>query len=40
VAVLQEAVDAFGLTFDVRARSQVTLPAYDGPLDLQYATTH
>jgi uncharacterized protein YlxW (UPF0749 family) len=40
VAVLQEAVDAFGLTFDVRARSQVTLPAYDGPLDLQYATSH
>jgi uncharacterized protein YlxW (UPF0749 family) len=40
VAVLQEAVDAFGLTFDVRARSQVTLPAYDGPLDLRYATSH
>ena len=31
VAVLQQAVDAFGLTFDVRAAAQVTLPAYDGP---------
>jgi uncharacterized protein YlxW (UPF0749 family) len=38
VAILQEAVDAFGLTFTVRARPQVTLPAYDGPLALEYAT--
>ncbi|MCU1670807.1 MAG: hypothetical protein JWP40_3734 [Blastococcus sp.] len=40
VAVLQEAVDAFGLTFEVHPRAQVTLPAYDGPLDLQYAIPH
>jgi uncharacterized protein YlxW (UPF0749 family) len=38
VAVLQEAVDAFGLTFDVSPRARVTLPAYEGSLDLQYAT--
>jgi uncharacterized protein YlxW (UPF0749 family) len=37
VAVLQQAVDAFGLTFTVRARPQVTLPKYAGSLDLQYA---
>jgi uncharacterized protein YlxW (UPF0749 family) len=37
VAVLQQAVEAFGLTFSVRSRAQVTLPAYVGPLDLQYA---
>ena len=37
VAVLQEAVDAFGLTFDVQARPHLTLPAYEGSLDLQYA---
>jgi hypothetical protein len=24
----------------VHPRSQVTLPAYDGPLDLQYAIPH
>jgi uncharacterized protein YlxW (UPF0749 family) len=38
VAVLQEAVDAFGLTLDVTAHPRVTLPAYDGSLDLQYAS--
>jgi uncharacterized protein YlxW (UPF0749 family) len=38
VAVLQQAVDAFGLTFTVRARQQVTLPAYTGSLDMRYAT--
>ena len=37
VAVFQQAVDDFGLTFAVRERPEVTLPAYDGPLDLQYA---
>ncbi len=37
VAVFQQAVDDFGLTFSVRERSEVTVPAYDGPLDLQYA---
>ena len=39
VAVFQEAVEAYGLTFTVRERPAVELPAYDGPLDLQYAAT-
>jgi uncharacterized protein YlxW (UPF0749 family) len=39
VAVLQQAVNAFGLTFSVRSRPQVTVPAYRGSLDLQYAST-
>jgi len=38
VAVFQQAVDDFGLTFSVRARPEVTVPAYDGLLELQYAT--
>jgi uncharacterized protein YlxW (UPF0749 family) len=38
VAVLQQAVADFGLTFDVEARSEVRLPAYDGPLDMEHAT--
>jgi uncharacterized protein YlxW (UPF0749 family) len=38
VAVLQQAVQAFGLTLSVRARPQITLPAYAGSLDLRYAT--
>jgi uncharacterized protein YlxW (UPF0749 family) len=38
VAVLEQAVQAFGLTFTVKARPQVTLPAYTGSFDLQYAT--
>jgi uncharacterized protein YlxW (UPF0749 family) len=38
VAVFEQAVAAFGLTFEVRERSQLTLPAYDGPLDLEYAS--
>jgi uncharacterized protein YlxW (UPF0749 family) len=37
VAVLQQAVQAFGLTFSVRARPQITLPAYAGSIDLRYA---
>ena len=37
VAVFQQAVDAYGLTFTVRERPAVELPAYDGPLDLEYA---
>lgn len=37
VAVFREAVEAYGLTFEVRERSQVELPAYDGPLTLQHA---
>jgi uncharacterized protein YlxW (UPF0749 family) len=38
VAVFQQAVDAYGLTFTVRERPSVELPAYDGPLDLEYAS--
>lgn len=38
VGLLQQAVRAFGLTFTVRAKSSLTVPAYDGPLDLQYAS--
>jgi uncharacterized protein YlxW (UPF0749 family) len=38
VAVLQQAVDDFGLTFEVRPVPRLTLPAYDGPLALEHAT--
>jgi uncharacterized protein YlxW (UPF0749 family) len=38
VAVFQQAVEAYGLTFTVRERPTVELPAYDGPLDLEFAT--
>jgi uncharacterized protein YlxW (UPF0749 family) len=38
VAVFQQAVEAYGLTFQVRERPTVSMPAYDGPLDLQYAS--
>ena len=38
VAILQQAVDAFGLTFTVHDRSSVALPAYAGSLDMEYAT--
>jgi uncharacterized protein YlxW (UPF0749 family) len=38
VAIFQQAVDAFGLTFDVQARPGVSVPAYDGTPDLQYAS--
>jgi uncharacterized protein YlxW (UPF0749 family) len=38
VAVFQQAVEDYGLTFTVRERPVVELPAYDGPLDLEYAT--
>ncbi len=38
VAVFQQAVEAFGLTFELRAQPQVTVPAYDGPLDLEFAS--
>jgi uncharacterized protein YlxW (UPF0749 family) len=37
VQVFRDAVQAYGLTFEVRERSQVELPAYDGPLTLQHA---
>ena len=39
VGLLQQAVDAFGLTFAVRQRGSITVPAYTGSLDLQYAET-
>jgi uncharacterized protein YlxW (UPF0749 family) len=38
VEVLQHAVDDFGLTFTVEDRSEVLLPEYDGPLEMEYAT--
>ncbi len=38
IAIFQQAVEAYGLTFTVRERPVVELPAYDGPLDLEYAT--
>jgi uncharacterized protein YlxW (UPF0749 family) len=38
VVVLRQAVEAFGLTFDVQAKPRVSVPAYDGPLDLVYAS--
>jgi uncharacterized protein YlxW (UPF0749 family) len=38
VAVFQQAVEAFGLTFEVIEQSEVTVPEYDGPLALEYAT--
>lgn len=38
VQVFQEATDDYGLTFDLQDRDQLTLPAYDGALDMQYAT--
>jgi uncharacterized protein YlxW (UPF0749 family) len=39
VGLLEQAVEDYGLTFTVSERSAVSLPAYDGPLDLQYAST-
>ena len=38
VAVFRQAVEDFGLTFTVRDRPEVVLPAYDAPLDMAYAT--
>lgn len=37
VRIFQQAVEAFGLTFEVRERDEVVLPAYDGSLDLEFA---
>ncbi|MCF6508153.1 DUF881 domain-containing protein [Blastococcus sp. MG754426] len=37
VAVFEQAVASWGLTFEVRERPQVTVPAYDGGLTLQHA---
>jgi uncharacterized protein YlxW (UPF0749 family) len=38
VAVFEQAVEAFGLTFEVIEQGEVTVPAYDGPLAMEYAT--
>ena len=38
VAVFQQAVEDFGLTFEVRPVPELTLPAYDGPLALEHAS--
>jgi uncharacterized protein YlxW (UPF0749 family) len=38
VAVFQQAVEDFGLTFGVRDRPEVAVPAYTGTLDMAYAT--
>ena len=38
VAVFQQAVEDFGLTFTVRDRPEVAVPAYTGTLDMAYAT--
>ncbi|MCZ2810887.1 DUF881 domain-containing protein [Modestobacter sp. VKM Ac-2979] len=37
VQVFQEAADDYGLTFDVEEQDHLTLSAYDGALDMQYA---
>jgi uncharacterized protein YlxW (UPF0749 family) len=39
VAVFQQAVEDFGLGFDVRDRPSLTVPAYEGPLDMDHATS-
>lgn len=38
VAVFEQAVEAYGLGFAVQDLSSVTVPAYDGPLHMEYAT--
>ena len=35
--LLKAAVDQWGLTYQVADQREVSLPAYEGPLDLQYA---
>ncbi len=37
VAVFEQAVQAFGLTFEVIDQNEVTVPAYKGPLPMEYA---
>jgi uncharacterized protein YlxW (UPF0749 family) len=39
VRLLRDAADRYGLTYDVTDERAVTLPAYDGALDMQYART-
>ncbi len=38
VAFFQTFVDRFGLGYDVRSERSVTLPAYDGPIELPSVT--
>jgi len=38
VAVFEQAVQAFGLTFEVVQTDDLTVPAYHGPLDMEYAS--
>jgi len=37
VGLLEEAVEDYGLTFQVTDQRQVALPGYDGPLEMQFA---
>jgi hypothetical protein len=37
VALLEQAVEDFGLTYDIRELRSVDVPAYEGALDMQYA---
>jgi uncharacterized protein YlxW (UPF0749 family) len=39
VGYLRDAADRYGLTYDVQDERTVTLPAYDGTLDMQFART-
>ncbi|TFV57557.1 DUF881 domain-containing protein [Geodermatophilus sp. DF01-2] len=38
VQVFQQAVEDYGLGFAVQEQTELTLPAYDGPLDMEHAT--
>jgi uncharacterized protein YlxW (UPF0749 family) len=40
VQILQQAADQLGLTFTVRNRPTVSLPAYTGSLEMEYAVPH
>jgi len=40
VQILQQAADQLGLTFTVQDRSSVSLPAFTGSLDMEYAAPH
>jgi len=37
VGLLEDAVEAYGLTFEVTDQRELELPAYDGPLEMQHA---
>jgi uncharacterized protein YlxW (UPF0749 family) len=40
VQILEQAADELGLTFTVRDRPSVSLPAFTGSLDMEYAVPH